>query len=137
MKRYLILLMWMSSAFMFSCSKSDDTKPEDTNPNNDETKDFYYIRYNASVSTNHIPTTYITVNTDFGINEFEVCKTFEEVFGPVSKGFTAKIDVVSKYAGWSETTASIHVSKNNGPFALKAHKSVNGSTIDLSYKIDF
>ena len=127
----------MSSVFMFSCSKSDDTNPKDTKPNNDETKDFYYVRYNVGVSTSHIPTTYITVNTDMGINEFEAVKTFEETFGPVSKGFNAEIDVVAEGAGWAETTASIHVSKNNGPFALKAYKSVSSSKINLSYKIDF
>ena len=129
MKRYLILLMLMSSALMFSCNKSDDTKADD--------KDFYYVRYEAIVSTNHYPTTYITVNTDSGINKFEVDKTFEEIFGPVSKDFRAEINVDSEGAGWSETTASIYVSKNNGPFALKAYKTVTGSKIKLSYKIDF
>lgn len=136
MKKYLFLLVMISSVLIFSCTKSDDTKPDDTKPD-DETKDFYYVRYEANISTSHIPTTYITVNTDFGINEFVVGKTFEETFGPLSKDFRAEIDVESKGAGWAETTARIYVSKNNGPFALKAYKNVNGSKINLSYTIDF
>ncbi|MBR5603152.1 MAG: hypothetical protein IKW51_02945 [Bacteroidales bacterium] len=131
MKKYLFLLLMLSSVLVFSCGKSDDTKPDD------ETKEFYYVKYEASVSTSHIPTTYITVNTDSGINEFEVAKTFEEIFGPVSKDFRAEIDVESKGAGWAETTARIYISKNNSPFALKAYKNVSGSKVNLSYKIDF
>ena len=131
MKKYLFLFVMLSSVLLLSCGKSDDTKPDD------ETKDFYYVRYEASVSTVHIPTTYITVNTDYGIKKFEVGKTFEETFGPVSKDFRAEIDVYSSGAGWAETTASIYVSKNNGPFAMKAYKTVTGSEIKLSYKIDF
>ena len=129
MKKYLLLLVILSSVLMFSCGKSDDTKPDD--------KDFYYVRYEASVSTSHIPTTYVTVNTDSGIKKFEAVKTFEEIFGPVSKDFRAEINVDSEGAGWAETTASIYVSKNNGPFAMKAYKTVTGSEIKLSYKIDF
>ena len=129
MKKYLFLLAMLSSVLLFSCSKSDDTKPDD--------KDFYYVRYEASVSTSHIPTTYVTVNTDSGIKKFEAVKTFEEIFGPVSKDFRAEINVDSEGAGWAETTASIYVSKNNGPFAMKAYKTVTGSEIKLSYKIDF
>ena len=121
MKKYLFLLAMLSSVLLFSCSKSDDTKPDD------ETKDFYYVRYEASV----------TVNTDSGIKKFEAVKTFEEIFGPVSKDFRAEINVDSEGAGWAETTASIYVSKNNGPFAMKAYKTVTGSEIKLSYKIDF
>ena len=136
MKKYLFLLAMLSSVLLFSCSKSDDTKPDDTKPD-DKTKDFYYVRYEASVSTSHFPTTYITVNTDFGINKFEVGKTFEETFGPVSKDFRAEIDVNSSGAGWAETTACIYVSKNNGPFALKSYKNVTGSKMNLSYTIDF
>lgn len=132
MKKYLFLLLMLSSVLVFSCGKSDDTKPDV-----EEIKEFYYVKFEASVSTSHIPTTYITVNTDSGINEFEVAKTFEEIFGPVSKDFRAEIDVESKGAGWAETTARIYISKNNSPFALKAYKNVSGSKVNLSYKIDF
>ena len=128
MKKYLFLLLMLSSVLVFSCGKSDDTKPDV-----EEIKEFYYVKYEASVSTSHIPTTYITVNTDSGINEFEVAKTFEEIFGPVSKDFRAEIDVESKGAGWAETTARIYISKNNSPFALKAYKNVRQKQYNNGY----
>ena len=131
-----LFLVLFAAITCFGCEKIENDNNEQNGDQNTQ-EDFYYVRYNVGVSTSHIPTTYITVNTDMGINEFEAVKTFEETFGPVSKGFNAEIDVVAEGAGWAETTASIHVSKNNGPFALKAYKSVSSSKINLSYKIDF
>ena len=116
-----------------SCDKDNDI----TNTQSSENQDEYYVRYEVGVKTSHIPTTHITVNTDSGIKKFEASKTFEEIFGPVDKDFYAEIDVLVEWGGYSETTVSIYVSKNDGPFALKAHKSVTGSKVNLSYQIDY
>ena len=138
MKKSLItaLLMLIMSFSFISCNKDNGiTNPQSSEDN--EIVDEYYVRYEVEVKTSHIPTTHIKVNTDSGIKNFEAVKTFEEIFGPVNKDFCAEIDVNSEGAGWAETTASIHICKNNGPFALKAYKSVSSSKINLSYQIDF
>lgn len=116
-----------------SCDKDNDI----ANTQSSENKDEYYVRYEVRVKTSHIPTTHITVNTDSGIKKFEASKTFEEIFGPVGKDLCAEIDVLVEWGGYSETTVSIYVSKNDSPFALKAHKSVTGSKVNLSYQIDY
>lgn len=123
---FTTLLMLMVSFSFISCNKD-----------NGITGNKYYVRYEVGVNTSHIPTTHITVNTDSGIQNFEAVKTFEEIFGPVNKDFCAEIDVNVEWGGNSKTTVSIYVSKNDGPFALKAYKSVNSSKINLSYQIDF
>ena len=131
MKRYLLLLILMSSVFMFSCNKSDDTKPDD--------KDFYYVRYEVldDYYTNYGYCTHITVNTDKGYKNFDVVRTFDETFGPVNNSFIPHIKVNTTPSNYNLKTVRVYVSKNNGPFALKVYKSVSGSTIDSSYKIDF
>lgn len=130
---YAIILMLSVLLSFVSCDKDNDI----TNSQSSENKDEYYVRYEVGVKTSHIPTTHITVNTDSGIKKFEASKTFEEIFGPVGKDFCAEIDVLVEWGGYSETTVSIYVSKNDGPFALKAHKSVTGSKVNLSYQIDY
>jgi hypothetical protein len=78
----------------------------------------------------------ITVNTDKGKQTFSAKTTtkYSEIFGPVSRGFEASIKFnvsVTGTAGLTNTT-HIYVSKENGPFALKA----SGGT-SASYTIDF
>lgn len=135
MKKSLCAILLMLSVLLsfVSCNKDNDI----TNPQSSESDNEYYIRYEVGVKTSHIPTTHITVNTDSGIKKFEASKTFEEIFGPVGKDFCAEIDVLVEWGGYSETTASIYVSKNDGPFALKAHKTVSSSKVNLSYQIDY
>ena len=68
-------------------------------------------------------------NTDQGNISFSGYQyhSWNQTYGPVKKGFRASVSV-----GSSLVTVEIYVSKNNGPFALKASKSG-----DNSYTIDF
>lgn len=133
MKKYLFLLVMISSVLIFSCTKSDDTKPDD------ETKDFYYVRYEVldDYYTNYGYKTHITVNTDKGYDDFSVVRTFDETFGPVDNSFVPHIKVNTTPSNYHLKTVRIYLSKNNGPFALKAYKIVKDSAVNLSYTIDF
>ena len=116
-KLFVFLLM---IALSIGCEKADDVQVIEPQ----ETEDFYYVRFD--------------VETVYGIGDVEISLTgcnsfstitnessFSEILGPASKGAVAKIKV-------GAGKVSIHVSKNNGPFALK--KTGGGY---LSYTIDF
>ena len=89
----------------------------------------------APVDMNNQTLTF-TVNTDKGKQTFSAKTTtkYSEIFGPVSRGFEAsiKFDVSATGPAGLTNTTHIYVSKENGPFALKA----SGGT-SASYTIDF
>ena len=91
--------------------------------------DYYYIKYEAyNIYVLHNT----TINTEKGTQTIDIKKTtFSEIYGPVSKGFQTSIQVQRAQSS-NPATVQIYVSKNNGPFTLKA--SGNNST---SYTIDF
>ena len=104
----------------FGCEKIEN----DNNKGQNTQEDFYYVRFDA--------------NAQYGLGSVKIsltgCEsysftnndsTFSEILGPAPKGAIAKISVGSG-------NTSIHVSKNNGPFALKKQ-----GNISLSYTIDF
>lgn len=123
MKKILILALIAVAATLSSCKKSTG--------NTDE----YYVRYEGSISTLPIVERSYTVATETGKQTFKTREgSFSRTFGPVGNGFEASIalslsdDVVNIKA----PSVHIEVSKNNGPFALKA----SGSK-EASYEIDF
>lgn len=110
---------------IISCSKEKDNKYEE--------KD-YYIKYEANFSSYplHYYDIEYTVATDKGIQTFISGNSFSEIFGPVEKGFTAKLS----YEGNGICNGSIYVSKGSEPFSLKEHQLSNYSKIDISYTIE-
>ncbi|RZK10140.1 MAG: hypothetical protein EOO46_11695 [Flavobacterium sp.] len=113
-----------------SCKKNET----ETNTN---TNDDYYVKYAITGNGAYIYFSDFSVNTDQGNKSFSgyQYKSWTQTYGPVKKGFNTSVSVKS-----SLVTVEIYVSKNNGPFALKASKSGgNSSTTNIaqSYTIDF
>ena len=112
----LVILIALSSC------KKDET--------NTTTNDDYFVKYVIKGNGTYIYFSDFSVNTDQGNVSFSGYQyhSWNQTYGPVKKGFRASVSVQSSYV-----TTEIYVSKNNGPFALKASKSDGGS----SYTIDF
>lgn len=128
---FTTLLMLIVSFSFISCNKNNGN----TNPQEDE----YYVRYEVEDDyyTSYGYTTHISVNTEYGYQDFNVERTFNETFGPVNKNFVAHIKVHTTPSDYHTKEVSIYVCKNEAPFALKAYKKINNSIVDLSYQIDF
>ncbi len=131
MKRFLSILIVSCGviAGLSSCLEDDDF-PLQNNSNKPNTEQsYYYVKYEASVSAPYrLERVYVT--TDKGSASYNgVWGSWSGTYGPVSKGFKAQI-TTSSYI--STTKTKISVSKNDGPFAIKA----TGST-GASYTIDF
>lgn len=126
MKRYLLVLVSIIALLgIVGCNK--DKNKTDNNTNTDR----YYVRYEVSVSSNHYGTMHVAVNTEKGINTFEISShSFSETFGPIDYGFNTSVSASIGYSG--TLSSSIYVCKNNDPFVLKA---VGNSTAE--YTIDF
>ena len=112
-----------------SSCKKDETK--------NNTNDDYFIKYVIKGDGTYIYFSDFSVNTDQGNVSFSghQYKSWNQTYGPVNKGFRASVSVTSSFV-----TVEIYVSKNNGPFALKASKSGGNSStsnISQSYTIDF
>jgi len=99
--------------------------------------DEYYVKYVLKGNGTYIYFSDFSVYTDQGNVSFSGYQyhSWNQTYGPVKKGFRASVSV------GSSVTAEIYVSKNNGPFALKASKSGGISSltpnISQSYTIDF
>jgi hypothetical protein len=118
-KLFVFLLM---IALCIGCEKADDVQVIEPQ----ETEDFYYVRFDVEAWYN-IGNVEISLTgcNSFSTNTNE--SSFSEILGPAPKGAIAEISV-----GSGNSITSIHVSKNNGPFALKKQGSSS-----LSYTIDF
>ena len=113
--------------FLSSCKK-DET--------NTTTNDNYYVKYAVKGNGPYIYFSDFSVNTDQGNVSFSGYQyhSWNQTYGPVKKGFTVSASVSSS------VIVDIYVSKNNGPFALKASKSGDNSStsnISQSYTIAF
>lgn len=100
-----------------SCSKDDDGRDEER----------YYVKYEAESDRS---LQWVTVNTENGSQRITCDDVrFSQTFGPVKKGFEAKITI-----GFlsPEAAVSIHVCRGEEPFSLKK---TGQSTV--SYTIDF
>lgn len=122
MKRFLSLLsVCLCAVILSSCEEPNNEGPIETPEDNS----FYYVKYET---VSFRGTNSITINTDTGIKAFSLGpnRAYSETYGPVSKGFEASIK------SQASITTHIYVSKNNGPFALKA-----SGTGSATYTIDF
>ena len=99
---------------------------ESTVENNDE----YYVKYNVNSHTIYSVSRTARIksennsNIDFTFNNSQ----WEMTVGPVQQGFRSSINArydTSQTLAQTYIDVEIHVSKNNGPFALKAN---NNST---------
>ncbi len=125
------VLIFSILVLILSCSKED----------NDE----YYVKYEVGSSTIYsagkldvIFFNENNLNTNLKIN---TKSNWETIIGPVKEGFKANIEVseVSNNHGKLTLSTQISVSKNNGPFALKAidDNDEPRTNVQLSYTIDF
>lgn len=123
MKRIIPILSTLLALLICSaCTNADepDTQKADT-----ETKDNYYVRYEASIPSGYSGK--VTVNTEIGPQTFSTGRVYTETFGPVTKGFQASI----KVSGYCEKTY-IYVCRGEEPFVIKAE-----GKSSASYTIDF
>ena len=122
MNKFLkITTVFLAIFFTLSSCEKDETETT--------TNDDYFIKYVIKGNGTYIYFSDFSVNTDHGNASFSGYQyhSWNQTYGPVKKGFRASVSVQSSYV-----TTEIYVSKNNGPFALKASKSG-----DNSYTIDF
>lgn len=109
MRRIIILVL-----FAFALSACNGVNPS--------SRDNYYVKYDAEISTKYFgDITSIDVKGPDGTESYVGPKrTYSVTFGPVKKGFQASITATCRATGSAACTIS--VSKNNEPFAQKAHK---------------
>ena len=116
----IILLLSSVSLFMISCEYRNA-------PNN---SDEYYVKYSITTTPQYHyfrGVTYADINGMMTTKEKDSpSKVWTRTIGPVKKGFRASIQY--KEGG----TCQIEVSKNNGPFVLKAE-----GKNSANYTIDF
>ncbi len=107
-----------------SCGKDSDT---------DGNKDFYYVKYQISGKV-YFYIDGVAYNTETGSNSesFSAARSFEQICGPVTEGFVAKIKLTQHRGEASSNATTISISKNNGPFAIKA-----SGQYSATYVIDF
>lgn len=101
----------------------------------------YYIKYEVEIVGNTSGYTFATMNTDHDLQEFEITRSFSEIFGPVRHNFTAHIEVYCTKSSQALYTVRIYACKGEETFALKKTKEMRGPTsknpLVLDYKIDF
>ena len=130
MNKFLkITTVFLTIFIALSSCKKDET--------NTATNDDYFVKYVIKGNGTYIYFSDFSVNTDQGNVSFSgyQYKSWNQTYGPVKKRFTASVSAKSSFV-----TVEIYVSKNNGPFALKASKSGGNSStsnISQSYTIDF
>ncbi|WP_418917117.1 hypothetical protein, partial [Alistipes communis] len=76
----------------------------------------------------------VSYNTENGSRSesFSAARSFEVICGPVNKNFVARITLTQYRGAPASNATKISVSKNNGPFAIKA----SGQS-SASYTINF
>ena len=117
----------------FSCDKETETETEQTATNNDNNNDYFYVKYQISGST-YFYIDGVSYNTENGSRSesFSAARSFEVICGPVNKNFVARITLTQYRGAPASNATKISVSKNNGPFAIKA----SGQS-SASYTINF
>jgi len=121
----IIKLVIISLVFSLSSCSKDDNEPT-INGN-------YYVKYVIKGNGAYSRFSNWNVTTPEGeyTNNGTQVRSWEQTYGPVSKGFKCEVKVNSYISG--APTIEILVSKNNEPFSLKASQTGNNA----SYIIDF
>ena len=94
---------------------------------------YFYVKYKISGST-YFYIDGVSYNTENGSRSenFSAARSFEVICGPVNKNFVARITLTQYRGAPASNATKISVSKNNGPFAIKA----SGQS-SASYTINF
>ena len=134
MKKIVFLIIVALGVFNFGCEKCDCPGYE---------PDEYYIKYAAGVESNAI---WVPIDIEI-INEYGDKVSYSDTdtwiitVGSVEEDFTASLSVElnQEYLGDATLTANIQVSKNDGPFVMKASgESANeNEPVQIDYTIDF
>ena len=135
----------MSFSILNSGCKKEDCVPCNATPDTPTVQDEYYVKYIVTSTTIYSGgklnvTIRSEQNQDLVIIVSQNTKS-ETVIGPVSKGFVAQMWVSASGETYDKLklNTEIQVSKNAGPFAIKA---IDGSNtprdaVNLNYTIDY
>ena len=131
MKKIIVLLSVLLTLLTFSSCTNDEPSPSNTQQGT-ETDANYYVKYTAlaygGVGYENARIKSVTVETETGSKTIEPnVKSWEETYGPVSKGFKAKIQATG-----ASKTVRIYVCRGEEPFVIKGEGSSSAS-----YTIDF
>jgi len=118
-KFVILLILFVSTSTFISCESNCESIE-----NNDE----FYVKYVVNSRTIYIVNRKARIKSNDNSNlEFTFRDpNWEKTIGPVSKNFRATLDVnyeTSQTLAQTYVDVEIYVSKNNGPFALKANDS--------------
>lgn len=135
MKKIIVLLSVLLTLLTFSSCTNEEPSPSNTQPETEtgtETDANYYVKYTAlaygGVGYENARIKSVTVETETGSKTIEPnVKSWEETYGPVSKGFKAKIQATG-----ASKTVRIYVCRGEEPFVIKGEGSSSAS-----YTIDF
>ncbi len=111
MKKMHLLIIFLFCILFHSC----DQPVED---------DEYFVKYEVTGDKYENDTGISVVIYNGDVSQFFICHTFpwEMIVGPVKKGFYAlRVQNFSTSYTSDVISIAIYVSKNNGPFALKAY----------------
>lgn len=124
--KFIITAAILALAFL-SCEKDSSLKEEIID------NDFYYVKYQISGKV-YFYIDEVKYNTEKGgkVEKFSAAKSFERTCGPVKKNFNAQIELTERRGTPSSNAITISISKNNGPFTVKA-----SGEYSASYIIDF
>ncbi|MCR8910635.1 hypothetical protein NW211_01280 [Barnesiella sp. ET7] len=131
MKKIIVLLSVLLTLLTFSSCTNEEPSPSNTQQGT-ETDANYYVKYTAlaygGVGYENARIESVTVETETGSKTIEPnVKSWEETYGPVSKGFKAKIQATG-----ASKTVRIYVCRGEEPFVIKGEGSSSAS-----YTIDF
>lgn len=131
MKKIIVLLSVLLTLLTFSSCTNEEPSPSNTQQGT-ETDANYYVKYTAlaygGVGYENARIESVTVETETGTKTIEPnVRSWEETYGPVSKGFKAKIQATG-----ASKTVRIYVCRGEEPFVIKGEGSSSAS-----YTIDF
>lgn len=131
---YNLFLFITFTSFFYSCDEEENfVRFPDKEEEKEEFAE-YYVKYVANSLDRYFSITGVTVSTDNGTQSFNYSsnarKSWEQIYGPVKKGFRANITVKGNKIG----DVKIYCSRGSEPFALKASRSGSGS---LQYTINY
>ena len=133
MKKAISLLSVLLTLLAFSSCTNDEPSPSNTQPETETGTDAnYYVKYTAlaygGLGYENARIESVTVETETGTKTIETnVKSWEETYGPVSKGFKARVQATG-----TSKTVRIYVCRGEEPFVIKAEGSSSAS-----YTIDF
>jgi len=132
MRNIVLLAILVLGVINFGCEDCERCDP-----------DVYYIQYAVGVESNSIS---VPIDIEI-VNEYSDTVSYSDTdswnitLGSVEEDFIASIWVAidqDNFFGDATLTANIQVSKNNGPFVVKASgESDTSEPLELEYTIDF